>query len=82
MIDRAAYFTVERIMGREVPVIYWDELPRAPIRNLVYIVRLDSFPNSAQLCEASLEQLFAVFCHLRNRGKLPPRWEPPKKEKG
>ena len=78
MSERAAYFVVSRSMGREVPAIFWDELPREPIRNLIYVVRLDQLPNAADLLRASLGQLFAVYQHLLKRGKLPPRWEPPK----
>jgi hypothetical protein len=26
-------------------------------------------------------ELYAVYCRLRDRGKLPPRWEPPPKPK-
>lgn len=74
---RAAYFTVSRRLGREQPAIWWDELPRMPIRDLVYVIRLDQFPNADQLVTASLDQLYAVFCALRKKGKLPPRWEPP-----
>ena len=75
---RPAYFVVQRLYGREVPAVYWDELPREPLRGLVYVQRLDLFPNAERLCAASLDQLFAAFLHLRKRGKLPPRWEPPK----
>jgi hypothetical protein len=78
MTDRAAYFVVQRLYGREVPAIYWDELPKAPLRALVYIQRLDLFPNGAQLVKASLADLFAVYQMLKRKGKLPPRWEPPK----
>lgn len=81
MTDRPAYFVVQRIMGRETPLIFWDELPKAPIRNLVYIQRLDLFPNGADLVRAPLGNLFAVYQHLKARGKLPPRWEPPKPKK-
>lgn len=77
---RPAYFVVTRQLGRETPAIYWDELPRSPLRNLVYVQRLDLFPNAAELVEAPLDRLFAVFLRLRRMGKLPPGWEPPKKE--
>jgi hypothetical protein len=80
--DRPAYFIVQRINGGgEVPAIYWDELPRAPLRNLIYIQRLDLFPNGAALVRASLNDLYAVYRMLKARGKLPPRWEPPKPKK-
>jgi hypothetical protein len=81
MTDRPAFFVVTRWFGREMPAIYWDELPQAPIRNLVYVQRLDLFPNSADLVRAPLAKLFAVYQHLKRRGKLPPRWEPPKPKK-
>jgi hypothetical protein len=78
MTDRAAYFVVQRLYGREVPAIYWDELPKAPLRALGYVVRLDTFPNGAQLVKASIADLFAVYQMLKLKGKLPPQWEPPK----
>ena len=80
-MSRPAYFVVSLVDGREVPAIWWDELPRLPIRNLIYVVRPDVLPNGAALCAASLGQLYDVFCHLRKRGKLPPRWEPPPRPK-
>jgi hypothetical protein len=80
--DRPAYFVVTRINGGgEVPAIFWDELPKAPIRNLVYVQRLDLFPNAAALVNAPLSQLFAVYEFLKARGKLPPRWQPPPRPK-
>ena len=78
---RPCFFTVQVILGREVPLIYWDELPRTPIRNLVYVVRLDEMPHAERLCNSSLSQLYAVYRHLKQRGQLPPRWEPPKPKK-
>lgn len=72
-----AYFIVATRHGREYASISHDELP-AKIRNLVYVVRLDVLPNAAELVRASTGQLYAVYCRLRDRGKLPPRWEPPK----
>lgn len=79
---RAAYFVVTLgSRNEDVPSIYWDELPpRNPIRRLVYVQRLDLFPNGEQLCNASLEQLLAAYQMLKKRGKLPPSWEPSKKE--
>ena len=74
---RPAYFVVSLLNGRETPAIYWDELPRAPIPRLVYVLRLDQQPNAKALCEANLAKLYAVFCHMRKRGKLPPKYEPP-----
>jgi hypothetical protein len=74
---RPAYFVVVLdFFGRETPAIFWDEPPRA-IRRMVYIVRLDQFPNGERLVKASLPQLFAVYRALKARGKLPPRWQPP-----
>ena len=81
MTGRACYFTVERHMGKERPQLYWDELPRAPIRNLVYVLRLDTLPNGERMTRAQLSALYAVFCRLREQGKLPPRWEPPPRPK-
>jgi hypothetical protein len=75
---RAAFFVVARVNGRPNPAIYWDELPRAPIRNAEYVVRLDRLPGGEHLLEQSLAQLFATYQTLKKRGKLPPRWEPPK----
>ena len=68
--------------GREMPALYWEELPRTPIRRMVYVQRLDLFPNAEKLMAASLEQLFEVYQRLKRAGKLPPRWEPPKPKKG
>lgn len=78
---RPAYFVVSRELGRETPIIYWDELPKAPIRNLVYVQRLDQFPNGADLVRAPLANLFAVYQLLKKRGKLPPQWQPPPRPK-
>lgn len=77
-MTRPCYFAVQRIMGLEMPTLYWDEPPRSPIRNLVYIVRLDTLPNGHALVEAGLTKLFTVYQRLKASGKLPPRWEPPK----
>ena len=79
MTDRPTYFVVVKVMGKSYPYIYWDELPRNPIRNLQYVVRLDTLPNGDRLAAASLKDLFAVYERLKRRGKLPPQWEPPKK---
>lgn len=79
---RPCYFVVTKGIAGEVPSKYWDELPRAPIRNLVYVVRLDLLPNGEDMCRAPLVDLFAaVYRHLKKRGKLPPRWEPPPRPK-
>jgi hypothetical protein len=78
MIERACFFVVARQFGRSTPMIFWDELPKAPIRNLEYVLRLDVLPNAVALVNASLKQLFATYLALKTRGKLPPRWEPPK----
>ncbi len=77
----ATYFVVAKRHGVEHAMIYHEELPTKPIRNLVYIVRLDTLPNGHDMVRASTNQLYLVYCHLRNRGKLPPRWEPPPKPK-
>jgi hypothetical protein len=84
MTDRAAFFVVALdLAGRETPAIYWDELPRTPIRRMTYVVRLDQLPNAEALglCHANLWELFKVYRHMKARGKLPPRWEPPKPKK-
>lgn len=81
MTDRPAYFVVALRLGRPTPMLFWDELPSTPIRGLEYVVRLDTFPNGAELVRASLAQLFAVYQVLKKRGKLPPRWEPPPRPK-
>lgn len=78
---RPAYFVVRRHQGQEIPEIYWDELPRPEVRrlwDLVYILRLDEQPDAETVVNAPLGKLFATFQMLRRRGKLPPRWEPPK----
>jgi len=54
-------------------------LPRTPIRNLVCVVRLDELPNGHELRRCPLCGLYALYQHLQRRGKLPPRWAPPKK---
>jgi hypothetical protein len=76
--ERACYFVVAKIMGRSTPMIFWDELPKAPIRHLEYVLRLDVLPTGVALVNASLKQLFATYLALKMRGELPPRWEPPK----
>jgi hypothetical protein len=80
-MSRPAYFVVQRLYGRDVPAIFWDELPREPLRALVYIVRLDQLPGAAALLRAPLDHLFLLYQRLKRLGKLPPRWEPPKKGK-
>jgi hypothetical protein len=78
-MTRACFFVVALdFFGREQPAIYWEELPRQPIRRMVYVQRLDLFPNAADLVNAPLERLFAIYQRLKRAGKLPPRWEPPK----
>lgn len=76
-VMRPAYFVVYRVLGREVPAIFWDELPKEPVRQMIYVTRLDELPNGAALVEQRLSVLYRVFCDLRQAGKLPPRWEPP-----
>lgn len=80
-MSRPAYFVVQRLYGREVPAIYWDQLPRSPLRSLVYIVRLDQLPGATSLTGQPTTWLYRLFCQLRRQGKLPPRWEPPKQGK-
>jgi hypothetical protein len=73
---RPAYFVVQRFFGHAHPVIYWDELPRQPLRHLEYIVRLDQFPNGELLVETTLDQLMRLYTFMKARGTLPPRWDP------
>jgi hypothetical protein len=80
-MSEAVYFVIAKRHGVEHAALFHDELPRQPIRNLVYVLRLDQLPNSHDLVCASTGQLYAVYCRLRDRGKLPPRWEPPPKPK-
>lgn len=77
MSERPAYFVVQKFAGLERPAIYWDELPREPLRNLVYVVRLDQLPGATSLTGQPTTWLYRVFCHLRRKGMLPPRYEPP-----
>lgn len=72
-MTRPCYFVVA---GR-VPMLYWDELPREPIRGLEYVVRLDQLPDGDRLAQTPLNQLYGTYRALRRRGTLPPRWEPP-----
>ena len=74
-VSRPCYFTVERILGRQVPKLYWDDLPRTPIRGLEYVVRLDQLPNGSLWQHRPLKDLLAVYQHLKRLRKLPPRWE-------
>jgi hypothetical protein len=37
-----------------------------------------TLPNGEQLVAAPLSDLFAVYCVLKRKGKLPPRYEPPR----
>lgn len=78
-MTRPCYFVVARLMGRPAPMLYWDELPREPIRHLEYVVRLDELAPS--LVTSPLADLFAVYLRLKKLGKLPPRWEPPPRPK-
>jgi hypothetical protein len=79
LIGRAVYFTVVTYNGREQAAKYWGELPRSPIRNLVYVLRLDQLPGGDKMALAPLDQLYRTFCAMRERGNLPPRWQPPPK---
>jgi hypothetical protein len=76
-MSRPAYFVIQHVMGRSEPAIYWDDLPRQPLRNLEYVVRLDTL--SPVLATMPLADLFAVYLRLKKQGKLPPRWDPKKK---
>jgi hypothetical protein len=78
-MPRPCYFVVAQWLGREVPQLFWDELPREPVRNMIYVMRLDQHPDAERLCATDVAQLYDTFCHLRHAGKLPPRWEPPKR---
>jgi hypothetical protein len=79
MTNRPAYFVVAKRHGVEYACIVWDELPRAPIPNLVYLARLDTMPNADALGKLSTDQLLTLYRRLRNRGNLPSCWEPPPK---
>jgi hypothetical protein len=78
---RICFFVVERWQGGVIAKLYWDELPRNPIRNLEYVLRLDDQPNGAALVCAPLHQLYATYLTLKKRGTLPPRWQPPPPKK-
>ena len=79
MSTRPCYFVVALDhTGREQPSLYWEELPRTPIRRMTYVLRLDEQPNGERMVRTPLADLFSVYQHLKRRGKLPPRWEPPK----
>lgn len=77
---RPAYFVIRRLYGRETPEIYWDYLPRESLRAVVYITRLDQLPFAETLIRLPLERLYAMYCDAKVKGKLPPRWEPSKKD--
>lgn len=82
MTDRAAYLVISRRLGRPTPAIYWDELPRAPVYELEYVVRLDQLPEDNLLrLDVPLTRLATIYTTLKDAGKLPPRWEPPAKAK-
>lgn len=82
MADRAAYFVVHRLLGRSVPTIFWDELPREPIYQLEYVVRLDALSEDNLLrLHVPLNRLAEIYATLNAAGKLPPRWEPLPKAK-
>jgi len=46
-MTRPTYFCCHKRHAIEHAVVYFDELPRAPIRGLVYVVRLISYPTRA-----------------------------------
>jgi hypothetical protein len=76
---RPAYFVVQKTDLGLRPALYWDELPREPLRNLDYVVRLDQLPGGDVLVKQPLSQLFGVYLHMKRHGTLPPRWQPPKR---
>lgn len=72
MTNRPAYFVISRVLGRLTPAIYWDELPRAPIRNLEYVTRLDLLPPEHLLrLEVPLARLSEIYAMLLAAGQLP-----------
>jgi len=71
-VSRPAYFVVTRWHGVETPAIYWDELPRHQLLNLVYVLRLDTLPNAESIMQQSVTELYAGYRRLASRGKLPP----------
>lgn len=79
-------FVVERHAGRELPCIYVGPLPTRLTRKIgrlpdgtpaepnpvVYALRLDKLSGGADLANRAVDELYKLFCHLRERGTLPP----------
>jgi hypothetical protein len=78
-MSRPAFFVVAKRNGEEHATLYWDELPRAAIRDLVYVVRLDTLATGDELVTLPLSRLYALYRRLAQNGKLPPSYEPPKR---
>ena len=75
-MSRPAFFVVMRRNGIEMPAIYWDELPRQYLHELVYVLRLDAQPNAEALTAMSVIKLFEMYQRLAKRGKLPAKYDP------
>jgi hypothetical protein len=81
MTERTLFFVVSRLHGRPIPALYWDELPRAGVRNLDYVVRLDQLPPDSLLrLDVPLARRLALYTVLHEAHRLPPRWKPPAKK--
>jgi hypothetical protein len=73
------YFVVERRHGKEMPSIIHDVIPKYLTRKvtpfeqspIIYIIRLDTLPNSEWWLSLSLTELYYYYKNLRNQNKLP-----------
>jgi hypothetical protein len=79
-MTRPTYFVVAKRHGIEHAEVYFDELPRAPIRGLVYVVRLDQLPDAERWLRLPVRALYRTYHALAERGTLPPRYEPPSRK--
>ena len=86
MTAEPLYFVIERgAGGRETPSIVHDILPdhlkRKGSTLLVYALRLDRLPGGAEWAQKPLDELYRVYCVLRDTGRLPPPnlADPPRK---
>lgn len=78
-MTEAIYFVVERRAGRECATLHRDHLQL--VGTAVYKLRLDKLPDGARWAAMPLAELYALYCGLRDQGKLPPEnlADPPRK---
>lgn len=79
--ERAVYFGIVVVNGREYPRLIYDELIKVERKRLVYCTRLDTLAGGDRMIVTPLADLMLVYERLKARSKLPPedRGVPPKK---